>query len=297
MNIKKLYLYVTSPLSWRYERRRGSLPLGIRKITDRMFRVYELWRVSRSVTRVMGFRFSRSRTFIEIDLTYNCTLQCAGCNRSIDKAPSDKRVEIDDIKNFIKASIQKGHRWKGIRVLGGEPTLHSDFSAIIELLRGYKKSHLPTLRITVVTNGNTDHTRSLLEQLPGDIFVENTAKKQGVQYDFAPFNKAPKDNPNNKNSDYRNGCWITEGLGMGLTPYGYYHCAIAGNIDRIYNFGLARDKIPDNDDPMYEEMSTLCALCGHFFISENNDPSQEVISKSWRDAYASWQGQCGKGIS
>ena len=42
---------------------------------------------------------------------------------------------------------------------------------------------------------------------------------------------APKDDHRHIFSDFRNCCWITEECGLGLTPYGYYHCAIAGGID------------------------------------------------------------------
>ena len=57
----KIGIYLRSPLWWRYERRRLALPLQLRRMTDRIFRVYEFWRVSQGVTRVLGPRFSRSR--------------------------------------------------------------------------------------------------------------------------------------------------------------------------------------------------------------------------------------------
>ncbi len=280
--------YVRSPLWCRYERRRLALPRQLRKITDRLFRVYEFWRVSQRVTRVLGPRFSRSRTLLEIDLTYICSLRCQGCNRSIDKAPSNENVSIDQINQFINESVQCGHSWKGIRILGGEPTLHPEFLAILDSLMAYRKKHLPNLRITVVSNGYSERTKLILNKIPEGILVENTSKVSGVQVDFAPFNNAPQDYPEHARSDFRNGCWITKGLGMGLTPNGYYHCAIAGGIDRIFNFKIGRHSIPDSGDPLYEQFSALCSLCGHFCIHAPSKTPTDGISSSWLEAFAAW---------
>ena len=286
--IKNITDYVRSPLWWRYERRRLALPLQLRRMTDRIFRVYEFWRVSQGVTRVLGPRFSRSRTLLEIDITYACSLRCEGCNRSIDKAPTNESINLEQINQFIEESVHGGHRWEGIRLLGGEPTLHPDFFAILDAIREYRTTHRPKLRIIVVSNGYNERTRSILEKIPGDVCVENTSKISGVQIDFAPFNNAPRDYAEHVRSDFRNGCWITQGLGMGLTPHGYYHCAIAGGIDRIFNFNLGRQSIPPSGDPLHEQFEALCALCGHFCIHAPTATPKDGISTSWHKAYSLW---------
>lgn len=286
--IKNITNYVRSPLWWRYERRRLALPLQLRRMTDRIFRVYEFWRVSQGVTRVLGPRFSRSRTLLEIDITYVCSLRCEGCNRSIDKAPTNESISLEQINQFIEESVHGGHRWEGIRLLGGEPTLHPEFVAILDSLREYRKDYQPKLDITVVSNGYSERTKLILKKIPEDVLVENTSKVSRVQVDFAPFNNAPWDYPEHARSDFRNGCWITEGLGMGLTPKGYYHCAIAGSIDRIYNFNLGRQSIPDPGDPLHDQFTALCALCGHFCIHAPTATPKDGVSKSWRNAYAVW---------
>ena len=282
----KIYIYLRSPLWWRYERRRLALPRRLRNMTDRIFRVYEFWRVSQGVTRVLGPRFSRSRTLLEIDLTYICGLKCQGCNRSLDKAPSNESISLEKINQFIDESVQGGHRWEGIRILGGEPTLHPQFLAILDSLREYRRNHQPKLRITVVSNGYSEQTKLILKKIPEDVFVENTSKVSKVQVDFSPFSNAPRDYPEHARSDFRNGCWVTQGLGMGLTPQGYYHCAIAGGIDRIYDFKIGRQSIPDPQDTLYDQFEALCSLCGHFCIHAPTATPHDGISKSWRDAYA-----------
>ncbi len=280
--------YMRSPLWWRYERRRLALPRSLRKVTDMIFGKYELWRVSKAVTKVLSPRFARSRTLLEIDLTYVCSLKCKGCNRSLDVAPTKTNISLEEIELLIKESIERGYRWKGIRLLGGEPTLHPDFLAILDALRKYRDVHKPKMQITVVSNGYSEKTKAVLKKIPDNILIENTSKVSSEQYDFAPFNNAPIDYSEHKRSDFRNCCWITKGLGMGLTPQGYYYCAIAGGIDRIHNFNLGRKSIPEVTDDMYDQSSRLCALCGHFSIYIPKSTPDDGTSESWRRAYEDW---------
>ena len=283
--------YFDSPLWWTYERRRLGLPRGIRSFLDRIFRHYELWRVSRGTTRIFGPRFSRSRKLIEIDLTYVCNLECPGCNRSCGQAPTNQAMTLEQIEQFVRESVERDYQWDGIRLLGGEPSLHPKFHEMLAAIREYRTNHSPDLRISVVSNGHGDRVEASLAKIPSDVLVENTSKTPGVQIDFAPFNNAPRDHGEHTKSDFRNGCWITQGLGMGLGPNGYYHCAVAGGIDRVYGLNLAQDSIPALDDDMHAEFEALCSLCGHFCIHAPSTTAEDGLSNSWRVAYEGWEQQ------
>jgi hypothetical protein len=101
---------------------------------------------------------------------------------------------------------------------------------------------------------------------------------------FKPFNVAPVDTRFNLFSDYSCGCRIISDCGLGLTPSGYYMCAIAGGIDRIFQLGLGRDALPGVSDGLTDQMSAFCRLCGHFgFLWPVR---KEKISRTWRAAYA-----------
>lgn len=289
--IKYIRNYFHSPLWWTYERRRIGLPRSVRSVTDHIFRRYELWRVSTGVTSLFGPRYSRSRNMIEIDVTYVCNLECPGCNRSCGQAPTNQAMSLRQIEEFIRESIERDYEWDVIRLLGGEPSLHPQFHDMLAAIREYRRLHRPGLRITVVSNGHGDKVEASLAKIPDDILVENTAKTSGVQIDFAPFNNAPKDHAEHANSDFRNGCWITQGLGMGLGPNGYYHCAVAGGIDRVYGLNFARDSIPALEDDMRPEFEALCSLCGHFCIHTPSTTAEDGLSNSWRSAYVEWDKQ------
>ncbi len=262
-------------------------------LLDLIFHHYEIWRVSRRTTRVLGRRWRRARRRLEVDLTYACNLRCNDCNRSVPQAPSSAHLSQQQIRACIDESVAKGYRWDLIRLLGGEPTLHPEFLEIVELLRDYRRTHARSLKIEVITNGYGAKVSRILALIPDDIVVRNTQKASSIQGDFEPFNRAPCDLPEHGRSDYSNGCWISEYCGMGLTPSGYYHCAVAGGIDRVFGLGIGRKSIPDVDDRMHDEMSSLCRLCGHFCKQLQPVPERQRISESWRTAYARWHANAG----
>jgi len=81
---------------------------------------------------------------------------------------------------------------------------------------------------------------------------------------------------------------IVKECGLGLTPSGYYMCAIAGGIDRIYGYNLGRKKLPEESDLLSDQMSAFCRLCGHFGFQWPTRRSRQ--SKTWRMAYGRFDG-------
>jgi hypothetical protein len=61
-------------------------------------------------------------------------------------------MPVSMIEAFIRESVEKKAEWKRIRILGGEPTLHSRIFDIIELLEDYRSVHNPGVRLVLCTN-------------------------------------------------------------------------------------------------------------------------------------------------
>jgi hypothetical protein len=224
---------------------------------------YRQVRISKTATDLLGPQYRRSRNRIEIDITYMCNLRCQNCNRSISQAPEKLHISLDMIKKFVSESIAHNKHWKVIRVLGGEPTLHPEFQEIVSELLKYRKWE-PSCSIIVVSNGNGRAVNAALDKVPSEITIENTSKVGNIQPGFGAFNHAPIDDPAFADAEYHNGCDIMDECGMGLTPLGYYPCAVAGGIDRIAGKGLGYSSLPSDDDDMKELSDKLCRLCGHF---------------------------------
>lgn len=255
-----------------------------------------LWRhlrVSRWLTRLLGPQYHRSRDLIEIDITYLCNLHCLNCNRSVNQARDTMHMPLDQVTRFVDDSVARGKRWRRIRVLGGEPTLHPLFQDLMRELLRYRIFHPPCL-VEVVTNGYGSRVQRELRALPAEVLIDNSEKTGPLQPSFGPFNLAPVDATAYRFADYGNGCAVLEECGMGLTPMGYYPCAVAGGIDRIVGEGLGSAALPDDNDDMQQAARRLCRLCGRFrdghFVPRALRPKllDTPVSPSWHASYARW---------
>ncbi len=243
---------------------------------------YQLGRAQSFFSKRFGRQFHPSRKYAEIDITYACNLKCINCNRSCSQAPSSIEMPVADVAEFIKQSVEKEIEWERIRILGGEPTLHSRIFNIIDLLIGCQREYNPSVRLVLGTNFFGDQVQRVVEKLPKAIVIKSTLKSSRVNL-FKPFNVAPVDTIHNRFSDYTCGCRIIEDCGLGVTPSGYYMCAIAGGIDRIFDYHLGRHRIPDETDTLSDQMSVFCRLCGHFGFQRPTRSTK--MSKTWRLAY------------
>lgn len=244
--------------------------------------IYQYFRTQSLCTTLLGRPFKRSYKYIELDITYQCNLKCWNCNRSCSQVPSTATLSVAQIQQFLVESVEKNIYWERIRLLGGEPTLHPDFSDIIDLLLDYQTNHNRTVRLVVCTNGHGRKVNNVLSKLPKEIIKKSTFKTSNSNL-FRPFNIAPVETLAHKFSDFSSGCRIMEDCGLGYTPQGYYICAVAGAIDRIFNFNLGRKNLPEKRDSLIDHCNVFCPLCGHFGF--NWPTKKPKISPIWQKAY------------
>jgi hypothetical protein len=263
--------------------------ISLRRLTIDFWQVL---RCQRPVVARFGRPYRCSRRRIEIDITYRCNLRCTNCNRSCGQAPAAVDMPVSRVAQFLRDSQTAGIRWERIRLLGGEPTLHPDLAAILRLLARYRARHNPRLRLVIGTNGRGRRVRRIVSRLPSFMTVKNTYKTERARL-FRPFNLAPADLRRYRYADFSSGCRILEDCGLGLTPQGYYPCAIAGGIDRIFGFRLGRKRLPAPEDDMRDLLERFCPLCGHFgFAWPTKRPRMSV---TWRQAYADYHALHGAG--
>ena len=269
---------------------RPHLPSGAKDLVYRVSRRWDLWLITPLVTRARGPKWRRSRVRVGIDITYVCDLRCNNCNRSCTQDPTSDHMTLGQIRHFLEESKERQIRWELIGLLGGEPTCHPQFLEVVELVREYRDGFSPETQIRVVTNGHSERTKKLLCQLPSDIEVVDSAKSSRDQPEFFTFNVAPIDVGGYERADFFNACPVTHLCGIGVTPYGYYPCGVAGAIDRTFGFDLGRKVLPQEDDDMKEEIRRFCALCGRFkgYTGElsRGQLDRAVMSSTWEEAYA-----------
>lgn len=244
---------------------------------------------------------------IEIDITYVCNLGCDACNRSCSQAPTKEQMDIQNIKCFIKESIELKKKWDLINVLGGEPTLHPQIEEIIScLIEKYIRSYSRNTKLQIVSNGYTEDSRNILNKLSNkfpEIMVDTASFKisKKVEY-FTPFNDAPVDDPKFSEAEFYKGCWVTSFCGIGLNRYGYYACSVCASIDRVLN--IKRNAINSLYDITVDKLTTqldmFCRYCGNFKDYDCNQglviPRSEKaplvtnkISRFWEKAYDNYK--------
>ncbi|MGO8704023.1 MAG: radical SAM protein [Candidatus Brocadiia bacterium] len=252
-------------------------------------------RITRAATALLGPQYRSCRDIIEIDITYECNLKCLNCNRSCRQAPSAERMELSQIERFVEESRRRGKVWRMIKVMGGEPTLHPELAAILRiLLEGCARPHGTS--VVLVSNGFGTQAREIIRSLPREIIVDPLSLKDSpVQPQFGAFNMAPADSSWFRFASYRNACKRPSIVGIGLTPFGYYGCPMAGGIDRVAGWDIGRKHLPEDADEMEDHFERFCRLCGRFTEGHlvpwnlKRPLSEERISPAWRKLYAAYR--------
>jgi hypothetical protein len=229
---------------------------GLHRLAESVHRA--LWR---HAPTLFAWRTSTQR--IDVDITTRCNLQCPNCNRAIGVAPSDELLSVEQLARFVDESLGLRWRWRVIRLVGGEPTLHPQLSAILDAVHQYKDAH-PSCVVLVSTNGYGTAVRRVLAALPRWVETSNSGKSSNVNR-FQSYNVAPVDVARLRDSDFARGCFVTEYCGMALTPNGLYCCAPGAAVDRVFGFDVgARSLAAITPDLFDKQRRCLCRYCGHF---------------------------------
>jgi hypothetical protein len=236
-------------------------------------------------THVPGvFDWKVDESTLTIDITLKCNLSCSSCDRAVGLAPSDASISVEAVERFVRESLDERRRWQRISLAGGEPTLHPELDRILRALARYREFH-PKCIVRILTNGHGERVRGVLTNLPTWVTVKNSEKEPGKQR-FRTFNMAPVDADALRTDDFSRGCFVIEYCGMALTRHGYYCCAQASCIDRVFGIDLGLKSLSSaTAAAMREQRARLCRYCGYYKYNYREDRSgTQETSPSWRDA-------------
>ena len=94
------------------------------------------------------------------------------------------------------------------------------------------------------------------------------------------LHKADMDSESAANHRYE-GCSVSGHCGISLNYRGFYPCAVAGAIDRIFGLDQAIESLDDvSEAAMIEKFQTFCRLCGYY--RPIRESSQTLLSPAWR---------------
>lgn len=212
---------------------------------------------------------------IEVDVTWHCNFKCANCSRRCDLLPGE-HAEVSLVEKFMRDSLRADYAWSHVFMMGGEPTLHPNFNAIVGILQDYRRQK-PRTTINLVTNYHTAETRALTDR--ADVLARKavktgtpipdplTGRPAGTPlHKFWTLNVAPVDFEEFLDEDFQSGCMQIKRCGFQLTTDGYFTCAMMGGIERIFRFGLGTSCLEELLDwpTQLAQRAAYCSLCGRF---------------------------------
>lgn len=228
---------------------------------------------------------------IQIHLNTNCNMSCHHCS-SFSNIGKHLYLSIEKLNSFIEESINIGKEWKKIWLIGGEPSLYPYLKEAIGILDEYRKEH-KSCEIIFSTNGFSDKTKKIIDDMPAWMTIENSNKKSinNCGLGFSTCYVAPIDLTEYDNADFSIGCSIADYCGIALNENGYFPCSPSANIDRVLNLNCSIEKLEDilNTD-ITKIFDNLCGKCGFYkkplsrvFSNISDEPVEP--SELWRNKF------------
>ena len=225
------------------------------------------------------FLNSEIMKYVQLEITTDCNVKCGNCDRACGLIPSKENMSLKQIWSFVNESLELGHKWARIDIIGGEPTLHPNLKEILDYIKIYKNRY-PKCKIRLSTNGCGDKVQSILKTIPDWVSVRDSSKKSSVQ-EFVAYNSAPVDN-GIKDIRY---CSVPWRCGMGLSRYGYFPCGAGAAVARIFKFDIGKKRLKDvNNKDIFNQLNKLCMYCGHARVKTRHLTKVQETSKTWKEA-------------
>src|SRR6185436_15275790 len=198
-----------------------------------------------------------------VDITNRCFLRCSNCTRAIAHQTSTREMTPEQLRDALRSLKGWWAPGKVVGLIGGEPTLHSQFEAMCQVFRdewnpGVDTRHgrepiadfdqFATQRLFDRTNGRglwtsfgprfIDHYETVMDTFshwnPNDHSAGGVHQtglvdaKEMCEALGIPWEEFPK---------YRDACWVQNTWSGSVTPKGAYFCEHAGTLDLLYNEG------------------------------------------------------------
>jgi hypothetical protein len=218
---------------------------------------------------------------LELNITLECNQQCNHCNRLCNLYPDrTERMTLAQVEKFIRQC--RSSPLNKIKVLGGEPLLHPDFSKIYNLLVDAKKDKIIS-GIKVNTNGSVKRPQDI------DYSQSRWLWSKPFKKGHFPFLWHPKDLGFDLGAKYN--CRTIKVCGISLDKYGYLPCSPAIMIVRLFGLThLYKRELPEGAWGL-EEICQHCIfampqewLAKHSFSATGKTEEDNKPSKMFQDA-------------
>ena len=209
---------------------------------------------------------------IHLDVTNKCKFQCSNCTRMTAHAREPFFMDLETVEKALLSIADfatdsppdpRNHSNKVIGLIGGEPTLHPDFLAIIKLYERIIPN--PASRGLWSCGGKIyDTHRDLIKLIFGYENYNSHVEECIHQPMLIAIDDAIDDEVIKKQLIEK--CWVQEQWASTITPKGCFFCEVAGAFDMIFNGpgGLPIEpgwwRRPLSD--FQEQIDMWCGRCG-----------------------------------
>jgi hypothetical protein len=220
---------------------------------------------------------------LEIQICTYCDLSCWSCDRASDEI-TDPPMTIDQLNLCIQESIDLDWKWKRIRLLGGEPTIHPRFRDFAQALIDYRDNYNPECFLQVLTNGLGKAAKYRAWLVDNRVSLHAEAKEKGVDPPWfnntriVPIDRDPTKTELPPCGIYGRG---SGGCGIQLSNFGYFLDGAGATVARVGGFDIAVMHLKDvTFESMENQAKVLCSRCGHHNPVDGSPLTTQLVSKT-----------------
>lgn len=190
---------------------------------------------------------------VELNITFECNLRCANCNRLCNYAPLADPMTVDQVALMVKKLREAGKQLLRTKVVGGEPTIHPDFLSICEVLsEGTKDGTVG--KVSINTNGTTASKYESPGRLPPNVRLRVSRPSQKSHL---PVLWAPQD----VGLPSRGPCKMPKVCGFSLDSRGWLMCSVGIPITRLFGCEHLYRPLTGDLPTTVWGVKEMCGLC------------------------------------
>lgn len=215
---------------------------------------------------------------IQIEVTNRCVNQCSNCTRCVGHHTHPFIMDL----SFVEKAVDSLDGFKNtVGIMGGEPTLHPQFTEICEILQ----RKVPTYRTGLWTSGyKWDQYKSIITKTFGEVlYNDHSDESQKHQPILIAIDEVVQD----KELMWRliDQCWIQMAWSPSITPKGGFFCEVAAALDWLFQGPGGYPIEPGwwKRDPcdFQDQVKRYCPMCSGAlpFVRFRNQGEKDVVSK------------------